>query len=195
MEKSIVREDNILYVTRDIYEECKKKKLEFESTPKIINDRNYYSIPEEILNQIGERKKLERIIAYRDGITNQIYLPEKYHIEMSSNKRTILNKKCYITTIRQLEQIVNKEIIIATVFLTEEEKKEIIICKTGGHYFMKDDEFQSFELNHDNRKRIKVDGVLFTEISMEEINLLNIISDKEGHNIHFIIREIIPKTR
>ena len=201
-----------LYIPRFVYEECQFLKIEFESHPKILMDRNYYSIPRDKIAELEEKSnykgiekvlslekenkssKLENVIfAYRDGVTNLTYLPVKYAEATSGNTRTVMNQQCRVIHIRELEKILNKRIYIITVFLKPEEAEELILCKKENQLFINEVQAVTYGLDPTNRKRIRVNNELYLEISREETILLKIIATKNGKKIAFIEKNIIPK--
>ena len=201
-----------LYIPRFVYEECQFLKIEFESHPKILMDKNYYSIPRSKITELEEKsnyKGIEKIIqaekenqssklnnvifAYKDGLTNLIYLPVKYTEATSGNTRMVMNQKCRAVHIRELERILNKKIYIVTVFLKPEEPEELILCKKENQLFIDEVQAVTFGLDPTNRKRIRVNNVLYLEISLEEKILLKIIATKNGRKIAFKEKNIIPK--
>ena len=203
-----------LYVPRFIYEECLFNSIEMTSKPKIIMEKNHYSITRKQLQELEEKtyykgieKKLylkkenpspkltNTIFAYKDGNTNIIYLPLEYAKQTSGNTKTIMNKKCCVVHERDLEKIYNKTIIVVTVFLKPEEIEDVLICRIEHHYFIQESVAITFGLSMLDRKRIRVDGVIYIQISREEINLIYIIATKEDRKVHFIEKEIIPKKR
>ena len=59
------QKENTMYIQREIYEDAKNLNIKIEGKPKIINDKNYYSITEEQLKDIEsifQKKGIEKII-------------------------------------------------------------------------------------------------------------------------------------
>jgi len=206
--------NNTLYIPRFIYEECLFAKINMTSKPKIIFNKNCYSITRNQIKELEEKsnfKGIEKIVylekenispklentifTYKDGVTDTIYIPLKYSISSSGNQKTILNKKCRAISINELEKIYNKKIYIITTFLKPEETEEIILCKTPDSLYIGEEDAISFGLNIQYRKKIKVDNKIYLQISKEEINLMEIISTKEDRKISLIEKSIIPKKR
>ena len=203
-----------LYIPRFVYEECKYHNIEFESHPKIICERNYYSIPRDKIKELEEKsnyKGIEKVLhlekekkspklndvifAYKDGLTHLTYIPVKYAEKTSGNTRKIMNQDCRIIHMRDLEKILNKRIYILTVFLKPDEPEQLILCKKDSQLFMNEVEALSFGLDIENRKKIRVNNELYVEISQEETFLLNIIAMKNGRKIAFTEKSIVPKRR
>ena len=204
--------NNTFYIPRDIYEKCISLNLKWDSKPKIIQDKNYYSTTRAILNELAKTKeyygiekvlRLEReiipkslenvIMAYKDGKTGIIYISEKYQPENSANLKIILGKRCYPITERELERILNKKIIIATVFCKPKEQEKILVCKAGEKRFIKETAGITYGLSLINRKRIKIDNQIYIQVTEEELTLIQIMAKKEDKEIEFEKKEIFPK--
>ena len=204
--------NHTLYIPRFVYEECKLHKIDFESKAKVLFDRNYYTIPRDKLKELEDKSnykgiekilhfekekkssKLDNVIfAFKDGLTNLTYIPIKYTENTSGNTKTILNQKCRIIHINDLEKIYNKKIYVITVFLKPEEPEEILLCRSNDKLFIKELDAVTFGLNLANRKKIRVNGIFYLEISQEETFLMSIIATKEDRKITFAEKNIVPK--
>lgn len=200
------------YVNRDTYETIIKKGIQLEGTPKIINNKNCYSITEnelkeveEVLNYRGieqllkpnytvEEKKEEEIdtfIVYHDRITDKYYIPKEY-ASTNAKPHIIMNKECYETDINSLEHIFNKRIIIADVFPYNKAALEIIICNYNGHLFIGENILELLDLYIEDPYRIIIGGQIYDEISDGDLELLQTKEFCE-YKLNIIIKNIIPK--
>lgn len=196
LEKELIRfnyfrSDNTLYVTREIYELAKANDIKIEANPKIISNRNCYSIKEEELVElerkanakgfkiiIREPQSIETLIVYKDMNNNKIYVPREYAPTQSTAITEIMNKKCFESSEKELEKIFNKKFIIANVYLNNKKKEKeilnILLCKFNNDLFVPQEIIKKLNVSISLTKRIKVNGNIFHQITEEElINIKN----------------------
>ena len=190
------RTSNALYITRDIYELAQKNEVKIEGKPKIISNCNCYSIKEEELMElerktnsegkrviIREPKEVETIVVYKDVNTNKIYIPREYFPTQSNATTEIMNKKCFESSEQELEKIFNKKFIIANVYLKAKRKelKEILnitLCIANDDLFISQEIINKLNISTTLPKKIKVNGVIFQQITHEELSKIKIESSK-----------------
>ena len=209
------------YVPRQLLEKCRELKLEIEQTPRIIDNKNTYSItfeqlqeliqktnykveeividtnPQEIPQEpkieqkIEPKKEEEIIIVYRDKRTDKMYIEESYHLSQSTNEKTILNKKCLEITEKECEQIYNKRFIIIDVYLKPDKKVILTVCQTPDKLFIPQEFVQLLE--YKDRKKIKVAQFIFIEVTKEEIENIKMILEEDNIEVAIIEKKISKK--
>ena len=190
------RSNNTLYITRDMYELAVKNEVKIEAKPQIINNCNCYSIREEELvelerktNSEGKRiiirepKTVETIVVYKDVNTNKIYVPIEFIPTQSTSTLEIMNKKCFESSERELEKIFNKKFIIANVYLRKKKKElkeilNIMLCMVEDKLFIPQEIINKLNVQTTLPKKIKVNGIIFHEITAEEFKNIKIESSK-----------------
>ena len=175
-----------LYIERDIYELCIKNDIKLNSKPKIIKNKNTYSIEknqidkliektkldakEEIVSLEKEKQKTNSIIIFKDKINNKLYIKQEDYKTKNSTK--IINGKLYnIINENELTNI-NKKYYIATIFLKEEKNLKLVIYTYNRIKYVSKDIINTFNINANNRKKIKVNGVINYAISEHEIRMI-----------------------
>ena len=194
---------NKLYITRELLEETRKYKIEIEGTPRIIDNKNCYSINvnelaeiEIITNKMGiekiinkKKKNIETRIVYNDKRNNKLYIPEEYATNKNTNKKTILNKVCYEATIKELENIYNTKIYIVNVYTKIDNKETIIICNYNGRLFVLKDILSKLKIAPIKDIAIKVSNDIYQEINED---ILRTIQSNESDNYNIEMKQIIP---
>lgn len=196
-------QNNIIYISREILELSRKLNIEIEGIPKIINNKNCYSIHYKDLKKIEEQANIKGIenkitnkekeknivIVYHLANTNELYLTE--NINLSNDTKEIMNKVCFKTTAKELEKTLNKKFIIVTVYKYNEtatpKKNELIVCNYNNVLFIEESILESLNLQKTNKKKIRVNKVIYIEVTEDELNKV-----LEKTNSTIINKEIKP---
>lgn len=196
-------QNNTIYISREILELSRKLNIEIEGTPKIINNKNCYSIHYKDLkkfeeqanikgieNKITNREKEKNIIiVYHLANTNELYLTE--NINLSNDTKEIMNKVCFKTTAKELEKTLNKKFVIVTVYkyneTTTPKKNELIVCNYNNVLFIEENILESLNIQKTNKKKIRVNKVIYIEVTEDELNKI-----LEKTNSTIINKEIKP---
>lgn len=196
-------QNNIIYISREILELSRKLNIEIEGIPKIINNKNCYSIHYKDLKKIEEQANIKGIenkitnrekeknivIVYHLANTNELYLTE--NINLSNDTKEIMNKVCFKTTTQELEKTLNKKFIIVTVYkyneTTTPKKNELIVCNYNNVLFIEENILESLNLQKTNKKKIRVNKVIYIEVTEDELNEV-----LEKTNSTIINKEIKP---
>lgn len=196
-------QNNIIYISREILELSRKLNIEIEGIPKIINNKNCYSIHYKDLKKIEEQanikgienkitnreKEKNIIIVYHLANTNELYLTE--NINLSNDTKEIMNKVCFKTTTQELEKTLNKKFVIVTVYkyneTTTPKKNELIVCNYNNVLFIEENILESLNLQKTNKKKIRVNKVIYIEVTEDELNEV-----LEKTNSTIINKEIKP---
>jgi len=107
--------NDITFIDREIYELCKKYEIDLDSIPRILYNKNYYSIEEDKLKEFIEKSNYigNRVLLLVDNksikrknkllivckYNNELFVPEevKYvYKEISNNKLIKVNGEIYI---------------------------------------------------------------------------------------------------
>lgn len=179
-------QNNIIYISREILELSRKLNIEIEGIPKIINNKNCYSIHYKDLKKIEEQANIKGIenkitnrekeknivIVYHLANTNELYLTE--NINLSNDTKEIMNKVCFKTTTQELEKTLNKKFVIVTVYkyneTTTPKKNELIVCNYNNVLFIEENILESLNLQKTNKKKIRVNKVIYIEVTKDELN-------------------------
>lgn len=179
-------QNNIIYISREILELSRKLNIEIEGIPKIINNKNCYSIHYKDLKKIEEQANIKGIenkitnkekeknvvIVYHLANTNELYLTE--NINLSNDTKEIMNKVCFKTTAKELEKTLNKKFVIVTVYKYNEtatpKKNELIVCNYNNVLFIEESILESLNLQKTNKKKIRVNKVIYIEVTEDELN-------------------------
>ena len=179
-------QNNIIYISREILELSRKLNIEIEGIPKIINNKNCYSIHYKDLKKIEEQANIKGIenkitnkekeknvvIVYHLANTNELYLTE--NINLSNDTKEIMNKVCFKTTAKELEKTLNKKFVIVTVYKYNEtaipKKNELIVCNYNNVLFIEENILESLNLQKTNKKKIRVNKVIYMEVTEDELN-------------------------
>lgn len=196
-------QNNIIYISREILELSRKLNIEIEGIPKIINNKNCYSIHYKDLKKIEEQanikgvenkitnreKEKNIVIVYHLANTNELYLTE--NINLSNDTKEIMNKVCFKTTTQELEKTLNKKFVIVTVYkyneTTTPKKNELIVCNYNNVLFIEENILESLNIQKTNKKKIRVNKVIYIEITEDELNEV-----LEKTNSTIINKEIKP---
>ncbi len=196
-------QNNIIYISREILELSRKLNIEIEGKPKIINNKNCYSIHykdlkklEEQANIKGIENKITRktkeqnvVIVYHLANTNDLYLTE--NINLSNDTKEIMNKVCFKTSPKELEQILNKKFVIVTVYqynkTSTSKNNKIIVCNYNNTLFIEKNILESLNQQITNKKKIRVDKIIYVEVTEDELNKV-----LEKTNSTIITKEIKP---
>ncbi len=196
-------QNNIIYISREILELSRKLNIEIEGIPKIINNKNCYSIHYKDLKKIEEQANIKGIenkitnrekeknivIVYHLANTNELYLTE--NINLSNDTKEIMNKVCFKTTTQELEKTLNKKFVIVTVYkyneTTTPKKNELIVCNYNNILFIEENILESLNLQKTNKKKIRVNKVIYIEVTEDELNEV-----LEKTNSTIINKEIKP---
>ena len=196
-------QNNIIYISREILELSRKLNIEIEGIPKIINNKNCYSIHYKDLKKIEEQANIKGIenkitnkekeknivIVYRLANTNELYLRE--NINHSNDTKEIMNKVCFKTTTQELEKTLNKKFVIVTVYkyneTTTPKKNELIVCNYNNVLFIEENILESLNLQKTAKKKIRVNKVIYIEVTEDELNKV-----LEKTNSTIINKEIKP---
>ena len=196
-------QNNIIYISREILELSRKLNIEIEGIPKIINNKNCYSIHYKDLKKIEEQANIKGIenkitnrekeknivIVYHLANTNELYLTE--NINLSNDTKEIMNKVCFKTTTQEREKTVNKKFVIVTVYkyneTTTPKKNELIVCNYNNVLFIEENILESLNLQKTNKKKIRVNKVIYIEVTEDELNEV-----LEKTNSTIINKEIKP---
>lgn len=196
-------QNNIIYISREILELSRKLNIEIEGIPKIINNKNCYSIHYKDLKKIEEQANIKGIenkitnkekeknvvIVYHLANTNELYLTE--NINLSNDTKEIMNKVCFKTTAKELEKTLNKKFVIVTVYkyneTTTPKKNELIVCNYNNVLFIEENILESLNIQKTNKKKIRVNKVIYIEVTEDELNKV-----LEKTNSTIINKEIKP---
>lgn len=196
-------QNNIIYISREILELSRKLNIEIEGIPKIINNKNCYSIHYKDLKKIEEQANIKGIenkitnrekeknivIVYHLANTNELYLTE--NINLSNDTKEIMNKVCFKTTTQELEKTLNKKFVIVTVYkyneTTTPKKNELIVCNYNNVLFIEENILESLNIQKTNKKKIRVNKVIYIEVTKDELNEV-----LEKTNSTIINKEIKP---
>ncbi len=179
-------QNNIIYISREILELSRKLNIEIEGKPKIINNKNCYSIHYKDLKKIEEQEKIKGIenkitnkekeknviIVYHLANTDELYLTE--NINNSNDTKEIMKKVCFKTTAKELEKTLNKKFVIVTVYQNNEtntsKDNKLIVCNYNNVLFIEENILESLNLQTTNKKKIRVDKIIYIEVTEAELN-------------------------
>ncbi len=196
-------QNNIIYISREILELSRKLNIEIEGKPKIINNKNCYSIHYKDLKKIEEQEKIKGIenkitnkekeknviIVYHLANTDELYLTE--NINNSNDTKKIMNKVCFKTTAKELEKTLNKKFVIVTVYQNNEtttsKDNKLIVCNYNNVLFIEENILESLNLQTANKKKIRVDKIIYIEVTEDELDKV-----LEKTNSTIITKEIKP---
>lgn len=196
--------NNILYIPRDIYELIIKSDIKITSKPKIIENKNYYSITENQLTLFNRKyhyygKKItlepERTIIYKNANDNKLYIPIEN--DCLHSDITILNKKCQLVKEDELENLNLPNPIIASVYKNEipEITREIIVCSYEEKIYIAKDIIDEFNIIPENQQKIKIASNFYLEIKADDLDNLKNQAKNKNTNLKFNIRKIAPKKK
>ena len=129
------------------------------------------------------------IIVYKDINTGKLYIPEEY-AKSKNNMAIILNKKCYETSIEELETIYNKRILIIDVAIRPKKNIVITICNNNGDLFISNEILKQFNIVSKYSKMILVNKKIYTQIGNEELDKLEKL-ELDNTDITIEIKKIV----
>lgn len=199
----IINED--CYIGRTEYELYKKLNLDTPVEARIIEGRNTYKITKKALSDLIDKENLRpveniveleykkkpnnTIIVYEDDETHDLYIPEEYAKDTKTEKKEIMNRTCYKVLDKS---ILNDNTVVVKVYLSENNKEEIIVCDLKNQYFIKKELVEKY-LDDIKRTTIRVDQVLYKEIFKNEFDLLKSKRQLENLETNYNIKPIYPK--
>ncbi len=157
----------------------------------IYDDLDYDEDDDFIEEEEEQNIKQENLIVYLDKDTNKLYIPKEYSENPFKETKTIMKKDCVETTTEELNKITNKNIVLIDVYLSKDEKYDIIVCNANGKLFVSKNNLDQLNYNIDNPHKIIVNKELYYEISKSDLE--NIRSKRnEGIHINILLKHIIP---
>ncbi len=207
---------NTYYVRRDTFEKAKNKEIIIEGTPRIIDDKNCYSISEKDIekyekesqsigveriinskryNYIHKTSSFEKRIIYKDVRENNIYIPIEYADNNNNtyDKKIIMNKECYKASIKDIEAMYNKQIYIVDVYTKPKEKERtklnVIVCNNNGRLFISENILSSLNILPTTTKKIKINSTIYAEVNRETIEK---IKNNENVQAEIIEKQVVP---
>ena len=209
-------DDKKMYINRETLEKARKNNVEIEAIPKIIEDKNCYSITKEELKNLEEKTSthgIERlvsknnrnnntvtkkdncktIIIYRDVITDKLYIKEEdIFSNRYSNEKCILNNLCKEISVRELENTYNKKFIIADVYTYNKCKEyNILVCNADDKLFISNNILLNFNIYLDDARKIIINKEIYTQVNDNIIDYLNSLNS-ESIKINIVNKKIIP---
>ena len=174
------------FITRDTYELCLQNDIKMNSKPKIINNKNTYSILKEQIDELVqktnykaeeeiislEKNKVEskNIIIYKDKINNKLYIKQDDYKNDKNIK--IINNNIYNEISEDELNDLDKKYFVITIFLKEERSLQLTIYTYNRIKYIAKDIINMFNINTNNRKKIKVNGVINYAVSENEIKMI-----------------------
>jgi len=147
---------------------------------------------EQLNNNVSENQKETEniVIIYKDKRTNKLYAP--FQITNQQETTMIMNKPCYEITVEDLNEIKDKKIIIASIYLIEKKEYDIIVCNNKGQLFVSKNILDDLGFYIENPHKILVNSEIYEEITEDDVDL---IKSKESDNCHIniIMKQIAPK--
>lgn len=195
-------EKNKLYVTRNIYELILKANLDIEATPKILDNRNCYSITKNQLNCFNEKLHYhgtkitineEKTLIYQDKKTNKLYLPIK--AECIHSDTTILNKKCQEIINNDLSTMNLTNPIIVSVYrnIVPKVTREITVCSYEDKIYINKDIIEEFKKQLKIIEKIKIKKDIYLKINADDLDYIKEEAMKRNIILKFNLRKIAPK--
>lgn len=129
------------------------------------------------------------IIVYKDLNTGKLFIPEKY-AKTKINLETIMNKRCYETTEKELESIYNKRFLIIGVFIRPKKKLNITICNNDGDLYISNKILRELNIVSNYSKMILVNKEIFTQIGNEELDKIESL-DLDNSIVNIEIKKIV----
>ena len=107
----------------------------------------------------------------------------------------IMNRQCTTTSEQELEKITNKRFILVTVYLKPQKQFVIPTCRVEGKSFISEEIANTFDINAIFKKRIRVDGEIYLEVTEEELNKIK--KDYQPINVNVVFQEklIVPSKK
>ena len=189
---SVIKDNTELFINRTLYEKALKQQIEVEGIPKVIENKNYYSITKEQLDQLNNSikpKKNNYIICYVDKNNNKYYVKEEDLDTKKDNPKTIMGKTCYEVSEEELKNLGDK-IVKVSVYLKQKNLININITSLDSIYIE-----DKYVQDKQNKKQIRIDGVLYTAVTELELAKLKQELTKEGNEVSFKQRKVIKKNK
>ena len=156
------------------------------STPRIINNKNTYSILKEQIDELVQKTKLKaeeeiislekkktntnKVIIFKDKTNNKLYIKQDDY--KNNNTTKVINNNIYNEINENELDNLNKKYFIVTIFLKEEKNLQLTIYTYNRIKYIAKDIINMFNINTSNRKKIKVNGVINYAISENEIKMI-----------------------
>ena len=135
------------------------------------------------------KSNVETVIVYKDIKTGKLYIPE-YYAKTKVNVETIQNKRCYETSIEELETIYNKRFLIIGVSIRPKKVLNITICNNDGDLFISNEILKQFNIISHYSKMILVNKEIFTQVGNEELDKIEKI-DLDNTTVNIEIKKIV----
>lgn len=133
----------------------------------------------------------EKILVYKDTTTGILYIPEENAFDKTTPTKTIMDKLCYETNEKALEQIHNVYFIITDVYPAEKKTIDVVICNNNGKLFVSRDVLNSLNFYIENPHKIKVNKEIFEEITTDDVDLIR-ARETDELAINIIFKHITP---
>lgn len=209
-------DDKKMYINRATLEKARKKSIEIEANPKVIEDKNCYSITEKELKELEEKtstrgierlvsannkknnfieknNKCKTIIIYKDVIADKLYIKkEDLFTNRYSNEKYILNNLCNEISVRELENTYNRKFIIVDIYTYNKLiEYNIIVCNTNDKQFISKNTLLNFNIYLGDTKKIIINKEIYVQVDNNIINYIKSLNS-ETLKINIINKKIIP---
>ena len=209
-------DNNTKYIDRNILEMIRKNNIEIDSKPIIIDNKNCYSISDDVIKEFEQvssmrgveklftekpkqinnntnKNEIETILVYKDCLTDKLYIEKgKMNKEKEENRKYLLNKVCYETSIFELENTHNKKFIIVDVYhYIQHLCYKILVCVCNNELYIPERIISLLMINVGQIKRIRVNGEIFVNITQDVLDTIKDI-ETEYTEIQFDYKQIIP---
>ena len=135
------------------------------------------------------KNNIDTIMVYRNITNGKLFIPEEY-AKTKENLETIMNKRCYETTINELETIYNKRFLIIGVATRPKKEINIVICNNDGDLFISNEILKQFNIVSHYSKAILVNKEIYTQIGNEELDQLEKV-DLDNAIVSIEIKKIV----
>ncbi len=190
-----------LYIDRNTYEEAQKKQINIDGNPLIINNKNYYKITNEQLEELNNSKNKttsitntntnksnkKYITIYNDKITNKKYIKETDLGYKKENPKTIMNNTCYEISDEEINKL-NKRIVNISIYLKQKKTLKVPIASIDNKLYI-----PSEYTSNSNSKKIKIDGVIYNEVSKDYLAILKQQLNNKDTELVLIKKSIVKK--
>ena len=212
-------DNNTKYINRETLEMIRKSNIEIETTPMIIDNKNCYSISDKEIKEFKQetsmhgveklftekakninapttKKETETILVYKDCITDKLYIEkDKLTKENKGNRKLLLNKICYETSIVELENTHNKRFIIVDVYpYIQHLSYKILVCNCDDDLFIPERIISLLRINVGQIKRIRINGEIYINIKEDILDILKNL-ETEYTKIVFEYKRIVPANK
>ena len=200
-----IQKDDKYYINRAMYEYTVKKNIKIEGTPRVIGGKNFYEITKEQLKEIKENynntnNKINTntntstktntnsyIIIYNDKITNKKYIKETDLGYKKENPKTIMNNTCYEISDEEINKL-NKRIVNISIYLKQKKTLKVPIASIDNKLYI-----PSEYTSNSNSKKIKIDGVIYNEVSKDYLAILKQQLNNKDTELVLIKKSIVKK--